>query len=70
MQETEASGFSLHVVPEHQFNGVRIQVVLPFEIFHVESSHMVLQQSDGNNERDETAVVSFDDLEKFPLLIR
>lgn len=68
----EDSGFTaeLHVVPEHELKGMGIEVDLPAEIGFPVFPHIMLQQGDGDDERQESVVIARDHLLQLFLFFR
>jgi len=55
-----------YMVAQLQFNGVRIERPLIFEIALVVSSSIVIDKSDGNDEGDQLFSTATDDLQQLP----
>jgi hypothetical protein len=57
------------MIPELQFEGMWIQIVLNFKIGLVVFSHVVIDQGDRHNEREMTLLVVIENFQQFPFLI-
>ena len=58
------------MVSQHQFNGMRIKIVLLFQIGFIEFPDIMVDQHNRDDERDIAIMIRVNDSEQFLFLVR